>query len=318
MSVEESERARFNWLGDFAIGPTALVYRKTGQRVPYSRPIREEFFAWCRYFFAILGESRRIKRDFTMAFAPDPGRPWYLVWPAVQLAGARIVAAAHADVVMHFDDATFSPNPPPPTKAGARLINFGCTDVSKSRVAQAFEDAFGYGLGLDPRDHSGLAVEKSERNGAHDGRVVTCPARPAPGKTYQRLIDNRTASGDLVEDLRCPTVGGRPVCVFIKRRRVTERFANSNVEVELAAPEQVFTSDELARIAGTAQRLGLDWGGLDVLRDRTEGRLYIVDANKTDMGPPTALPLAAKLDATRKLAHAFRRFAGLPEQPRFF
>ena len=54
-----------------------------------------------------------------------------------------------------------------------------------------------------------------------------------------------------------------------------------------------------------AADLGLDWGGVDVLRDRMSGRIYIVDANKTDMGPPVALKLAAKLRATRRMARAF-------------
>jgi hypothetical protein len=53
---------------------------------------------------------------------------------------------------------------------------------------------------------------------------------------------------------------------------------------------------------------------LDVLRDATEGRLYIVDANKTDMGPPTALPLSDKLHATRTLAKAFRAFVACPSE----
>jgi hypothetical protein len=48
----------------------------------------------------------------------------------------------------------------------------------------------------------------------------------------------------------------------------------------------------------------LDWGGLDVLRDRADGRLYVVDVNKTDMGPPIALPWADKLRATRLMARA--------------
>lgn len=52
------------------------------------------------------------------------------------------------------------------------------------------------------------------------------------------------------------------------------------------------------------EKLGLDWGGLDVLRDLDDGRIYIVDANKTDMGPPLALPLREKLRATHMLASA--------------
>ena len=53
-------------------------------------------------------------------------------------------------------------------------------------------------------------------------------------------------------------------------------------------------------------------GACLLLRDASEGRLYIVDANKTDMGPPTALPLADKLHATRTLAKAFRVFVARP------
>jgi hypothetical protein len=236
----------------------------------------------------------------------------------MRLAGGRLAPASEADVVMHFEDATWSPNAPPATKAGARLINFDCVDVSKSRIAAAFEAAFGYELALDPAAHRGPAVEKSELNGAHDGRIVACPSPARPGYVYQRLIDNRAAQrggdgAELVEDFRCPTVGGRPVCVFIKRRAIATRFANQNCEVELTTPERVFSPDEIARIGDFARRLGLDWGGVDVLRDRAEGRLYIVDANKTDMGPPIALPLSDKLAATRALARALCDFVGAGE-----
>ena len=50
----------------------------------------------------------------------------------------------------------------------------------------------------------------------------------------------------------------------------------------------------------------LDWGGLDILRDK-DGRIYVVDVNKTDMGPPITLPLGDKLKATGLLADAFLR-----------
>jgi hypothetical protein len=194
-------------------------------------------------------------------------------------------------------------------KRGAQLINFGCPDVSKTRIAAAFEAAFGYPLAVDPTQRAGPAVEKSEINGAHDGRIVQCPAHRLPRRAYQRLIDNRSATPDMVEDLRTCTVGGRPICVFIKRRPVAERFQNTNVDVVFRAPDEMFSADEIERIGAFTREMGLDWGALDVLRDRSDGRLYIVDANKTDMGPPIALPLADKMKATRLLAEAFRAYA---------
>jgi hypothetical protein len=302
--------AGINWISDFDWKWGRVRVKKTGAVVPFSKAIRSEVLAWFDFYFAVRRAPREPGAPFTIAFAPERPRPWYLIWPVLRLAGARFVDdAGRADVVMQFEDAT-RPHPvAPPPQAHGRLLNFGCTDVSKSRVADAFEQAFGYSLAVDPAAHVGDAVEKSEENGAHDGRIVVCPTPAKAGRVYQRVVDNRIPGRpELVEDIRTPTVGGRPPVVFLKRRRISDRFANANVEVVAARPEDVYSQAELDSIAEFTRLLGLDWGGLDVLRDAKEGRLYIVDANKTDMGPPTALPLAEKLDATRIMARAFRAF----------
>jgi hypothetical protein len=296
------------WLRDFEFGLTGLTVRKTGARVPYSPSVLKQVSAWFAYFIA----ARRIEPltpHFTIAFAPERARPWYLIWAVARAAGAKLVKdTAHADVVMHFEDATYSPNDAPlRLKPGAKLVNFRCCDVSKTNVARATAAAFGNQLAVDPQLFDGDAVEKSEINAAHDGRIVRCPMTPVPGRVYQRVIDNRI-DADLVEDLRTCTVGGKPVCVFLKRRQVTKRFLNTNTEVLLRAPEDVFSPEELDQISAFAREIGLEWGGVDVLRDRTDGKLYIVDANKTDMGPPIALNLADKVKATRMMRDAFRKF----------
>lgn len=302
--------AGINWINDFEWEWGRLRVKKTGAIVPFSKAIRSEVLSWFDFFFAVSRAPREPGRRFTIAFAPDRPRPWYMIWPVLRLAGARFVKdPAHADIVMQFEDVTRPQPVKAPESARGRLMNFDCTDVSKSRVVAAFEQAFGYSLAVDPATHVGDAVEKSEENGAHDGRIVQCPTPARPGCVYQRVVDNRIEGRpELVEDIRTPTVGGRPAIVFLKRRRVSDRFANANVEVVVARPEDVYSQAELASIARFTELLGLDWGGLDVLRDAREGRLYIVDANKTDMGPPIALPLAEKLHATRVMARAFRAF----------
>jgi uncharacterized secreted protein with C-terminal beta-propeller domain len=73
--------------------------------------------------------------------------------------------------------------------------------------------------------------------------------------------------------------------------------------VFLRRVEEVFSADELAAIGRFCAEMKLDWGGLDILRDKATNKIYIVDANKTDMGPPTALPIADKMAATRIMAH---------------
>ena len=56
--------------------------------------------------------------------------------------------------------------------------------------------------------------------------------------------------------------------------------------------------------ADDSGRMGLDWGGLDVLRDRVDGRLYVVDVNKTDVGPVIALSWTDKMRSMRLLGQA--------------
>lgn len=299
------------WLKDFEFGLTGLTVRKTGARVPYSPSVLAQVTAWFRYFFA-ASAIEPLSPKFTIAFTPERARPWYLIWAVARAAGAKLIKdASHADVVMHFEDATYSPNDAPAKlKRGARLINFACRDVSKTNVAHACAAAFGAPLAVDPLSFSGEAVEKSEINAAHDGHIVKCPTTPAPGRVYQRVVDNRMPSDlDTVEDLRTCTVGGKPVLVFLKRRPVTKRFLNTNTEVLLRSPEEVFSPAELQQISAFTREIGLDWGGVDVLRDRNDGHLYIVDANKTDMGPPIGLNLPDKIKATYMLRDAFRAFA---------
>jgi hypothetical protein len=304
-----------HWFADFDYAGGALLYKKTGAQIPLNWEIFHSFSSWLLYFTTIKG--RRLRQpepqpSFKVAFAPDRARPWYLIWMALHEAGAVVVDdPREADLVFHFDDSTQSLTPAPVAKPGARLVNFECRDVSKSAVAAAFEETFGYALKIDPAAYTGDAVEKGEDNGAHDGQIVTCPIQPRADRVYQRLIDNRIDRG-LVEDLRTPTLGGIPACVFLKRRPTDERFANLNTEVALARPEDVFSPPEIEAIGRFCRRLGLEWGGLDVLRDAADGRLYIVDANKTDMGPPTALPLADKVEATKALARAIRNFMAQP------
>lgn len=151
-------------------------------------------------------------------------------------------------------------------------------------------------------------VEKSELNGAHDGRAVNGPlAEPRPDRVYQRLIDTLAADG-CVEDLRCPTVGGDIPLVYLKRRPAAQRFANMNTQVSLLEPGAVFSEEERALLSRFARAMRLEWGGMDVLRDRRTGELWVVDVNKTDMGPPIALPLQDKLVSVKRLARALRAY----------
>ncbi|HWA63961.1 MAG TPA: hypothetical protein VG939_21495 [Caulobacteraceae bacterium] len=302
------------WTSDFVIAGRTLTVKKTGASVVVDREILAAFARWFALYAPVRARAAALaltgRRGPSIWFAPDRPRPWYLVWLATAWAGARIARSPNdADAAFYFEDATCGR---PPTPAVRRRINFECLDVSKSRVAAVFEEVFGYPLALDPTRHEGWAVEKSEANGVHDGRIVACPRPAAPARVYQRLVGN-LENGEAV-DLRTPFVGGRPVVVFVKRRPAASRFANANTAVALAEPEAVFSAAEIERLTAFARAMKLDWGGLDILRDGPTGRLYVVDVNKTDM-PPIVLPWRDKLRAVSRLAAALTELITNEETP---
>ena len=236
-----------NWLTDFEWRWNGLYVRKTGAWVPFDHHTIHEVASWFVFHFGALS-LKPAGAPFTFACAPERLRPWYLLWPVLRAAGGRqIKNAAAADLVVHFEDATESLCSPPRIRADARLMNFSCPDISKSRIAETFEAVFGYALAIDPLRHQGPAVEKSEENGVHDGRIVQCPMQPLPGKVYQKLIDARARDPDIVEDWRTPTVGGEGVLVYIKRRPISRRFTNDNSGCELVMIEDAFSQEERAR-----------------------------------------------------------------------
>jgi len=247
------------------------------------------------------------RAPFTLGFFPVKPKPWYKVWNITKWMGFKYSDDfAACDALFYFEDTTTGSG-----KAGEfdtsnkRVLNGACTDISKARVEEAFERIFGYGLGVDPTTFEGPVVQKSEINAAHDGKIIICPIEArADGTSYQRFVEN-CYDGEMVEDIRVPVVGGQIPLVYLKRRPAEIRFANDNTECVMVETAEALSEAEVEQIIAFAREMGLDFGGLDVLRDQSSGKIYVVDVNKTDMGPPIPLSLADKMRALTRLGRAF-------------
>lgn len=302
--------------GEFEINGNQIIAKETGAQIPLTTGFVRD--AWRILSFVGIIQGIRASRVMRLreprariSFFPRKPHSYYAIWPVCQLADVKIVDdPQEADLHFYFEDREFltAPHKAPSNKPA---FNIGCFDIRKSVVARVFEETFGYSLTIDPASHEGLAVEKSEGNGKHDGRIIACPlAAPRRDRVYQRLVDN-TFNGREHIDIRTPVVGGTIPFVYLKRRTKDLRFSNDNHRVDLVEADSVLSPGEQAQIADFARAMSLDFGGLDVLRDRSDGRIYVVDANKTDMGPPSALSGPNKLKAIRGLADAF---AGLVDR----
>ena len=166
------------------------------------------------------------------------------------------------------------------------VINLHCQDVSKSLTNQLFYEAFGYSIAVNPLTYTGKCVVKSNLNAQHDGKIISCPIeRIESGVVYQKLVENDIKKG-IVLDYRVPIFKQKIplVYIYIKENKTeTQRFFGypSLISVRVAETQEIFNKNEISKILCFCQKLGLDYGELDVLRDRTDKQIYIVDANNT-------------------------------------
>jgi len=295
-------------------------------RRSFAREFRKD--ASFRLLMVTLGLARlaRLGRARRLDIECYPGLPHHkeVIWKVAFCTGARLLAyrgdrrrgATDRPPLLRLywggDTAAAPGDRLPLAPEWRHALNAGLLDTGKRNVAAVFARAFGYRLAVDPRTHRGPCVAKSDRNSAHDGRVLDCPtSRVEAGTAYELLVDNRSDERTVV-DIRVPVVGGEIPFVYLKYRPLGDRFRNANSRVEVAPTGRVLSRGERERIRAFCRLIGLDLGELDVLRDAADGRIYVVDVNHMPFGPPRPMRLA---DATRALRSYGETLLRLAERP---
>ena len=219
-------------------------------------------------------------------------------------------------IILHFEDSTTgSADPLLARYPGNTILNAACTDISKDHTDEVHGDVFGYGLTIDPTTFTGKAVQKSSTNALHDGKIIDCPiARIEPGQVYQRVIDNQSGDHHVV-DYRVPVIGGAVPLAYAKYKRLEVRFTNQVERSELLIPSAHFSPEELHQLGAFARAMGADFCELDVLRHTVDGRIYVVDLNKTPYGPPAGLSATQHWQAVQQLTVAFSQLAAATRKP---
>jgi hypothetical protein len=241
-------------------------------------------------------------------FRPETPAPGHAMYKICLHLGYRITSdrTRRFRVGVRWSDTAFAPDDEILSGLAHEhtVANIACQDTSKARVAELFARVFGYTLAVDPRVYQGKCVQKSDANAQHDGRIIQAPTNPEPGYVYQRLIDNEVEAG-VVQDMRMPVIGDRMPFVYVKYRPTEVRFKNRNSRVELGQVEELLSPEEVASVKAFCAAMRLDYGEIDVLRNRDDGRIYIVDVNTTPSGPPNQI---APEDGRRAIAHMARVF----------
>jgi hypothetical protein len=187
-----------------------------------------------------------------------------------------------------------------------KIYNFKCKDLSKENVGRSFRKVFGYDLSVDPSKFFGKCVEKSNRNACKDGKIIDCPRKKKPGFSYQEFVDTVNKNKMLV-DLRVPIIRREIPFVYVRFKNRGERFIDSKKpKVRLVNVKEIFSEKEVKQILDFCEDFQLDYGELDILRDKDTKKIYIVDANTTPFGPHKLLR-AITQEAIEKLSKSFAR-----------
>jgi hypothetical protein len=179
--------------------------------------------------------------------------------------------------------------------APIKAYNLKCTNISKSYLDKIHVEVFGYGLSLNPETLTGRILEKSELNGKHDAQIVKAPCKAKDGYVYQKIIDTR--KGLFYEDIRPVVIGKQIPLVYLNYRLAGKRFSAKKIKAQLASTNDFLSKIEQDQILELCQKMGVDIAELDVLRHKSDGKIYVVDVNPTAYGPAHGLSFKQKIKA---------------------
>ena len=248
-------------------------------------------------------------KNFSVLFYPEfPSRKTIIYKILNQLHYNKTNNLNHKyQLALSWEDTTYKAVGQPKIGVGrGKQINFECCDISKTYVDKIFSEVFKYSTVLNPLSHKGKCVKKSNLNARHDGQIIDCPiAEIESGYIYQKVINNEV-KGKLVEDIRIPVLRDKFPFAYIKHRPVDYRFQNQNTSCYLCHLDEWISPEELSKIKLFCKKMSLDYGELDVLRDKDTGQLYIIDVNVTPWGPPNQLSAGESRRSIDILSQVFK------------
>lgn len=255
----------------------------------------------------------------TILFYPDMPKKLFVIYKIAVFLGYKLTSdpSIKADIIVKWRN-SMDGNPllpPEPVlqkiaqnSTSTTLINMECNDVSKERVGKIFEQTFGYSLSVDPENYAGKCVMKSDWNGLHIGEVIDCPTKKRKNNfVYQKLINNEI-NNEFVEDIRVPIFKNTIPFVYLKHRPINQRLVDrkhSNKKVAMTDVDNVLSQLDINNILSFCQNMGLDYGEVDVLRNKEDGKIYIVDVNNNPAGPPEPISKIDSNKAINRLSQAF-------------
>ena len=174
-----------------------------------------------------------------------------------------------------------------------KFINLFLKDTSKDYVSKTVEEHFGYTFKIEPKSYHGYCIAKHNANGTKSCFFLKCPINADEifhDHCYQKIITmSSKTEKDVLNELRVPIFRNIIPFIFFKRRSKGLRFTSKNKSMVITNPLNHLSLDECNSIIKYCEKIGLEYGELDILRCDDTGKIYIIDVNNTAWWPPNSL-----------------------------
>ncbi len=257
------------------------------------------------------------KRHFNVLFYPDYPKTGSTVARTLRALNINITNNPKEgyDSVFFWLDETEIKDPVKilsPLNLASKAFNQNCTDISKSTVDRIFEDIFNYSIKVNPLTFEGKCLEKCDENALGVMDEIMCPiTTPKEGYVYQKIIDN-TVNEDYIADMRV-IIFGEDIPFIIdkwipKAKRYKKKGKTSlDYKYHRKNTNDLLSLEEQKNIIKMAKTMGLDCGEMDILRDKIDGKIYIIDVNKTPTMLISRFNEKEQVQVYKDLKHYFRK-----------
>ncbi len=262
----------------------------------YLKPFKKRFYTPIREKLHERRKSKEldeVKANLDITHLPQrtilvyPGKLRWAnpMWAILYLLNFKITYNPNDDfdMALHWYDTTFKEVNPILLKISQTkpVINLYSTNISKKYLDAVCAEVFGYNTEINPFEFEGAAVKKSNYNFQKNGEIIQCPINEIEeNHIYQLLIDSQYDE-DYFSEYRVPVFGNKIPFVYDKLILLKERFWGVAKKVLVKDAEEVFTDDEIKKIALLCKKMNIEYCELDIFRDRKTQKIYIVDINDT-------------------------------------
>ena len=154
-------------------------------------------------------------------------------------------------------------------------INGECKNVEKWYVDQIFTKIFGYSSFIDP-SKSGICIKKDNKQCTKSSELIVTPCKVEKGYIYQKYIDNVVNGWREVIRL---VIAKKDMMIHTKIMKGLVRDGVEHcTDVKVDWDKILLSKEEKKKTILFCEKIGMEWGELDALRD-SDGKLYIIDVN---------------------------------------